>query len=253
MEASTLTTDLLPASTWDPANAPALREQLARDGFLFFRGLLPVELVAQARQLIADDLAADGFISEESAASPSSPLFITSPPDVSPRLLDRLDLQRDPSLASVLEHPSLRQIMSLLLSASSLAAVKTHPYKWLRAVGPGLYTGPHVDATYFPPTTYPKLLTAWIPLSPLTTTLGSLMIAPELSAAPLQLAEGGDGTKAGWISDGKAELEQARWLSADMGLGDVVVIDPSRCLHMSSRNCAEPKQWRISCDTRWWI
>ena len=62
-----------------------------------------------------------------------------------------------------------------------------------------------------------------------------------------------DGTKAGWISDGKAELEQARWLSADMGLGDVVVIDPSRCLHMSSRNCAEPKQWRISCDTRWWI
>ncbi|KAL8290143.1 hypothetical protein RQP46_003082 [Phenoliferia psychrophenolica] len=251
---SIVETHLLPSTTWNEANAPALRAQLERDGFLYLPGLLPAALVAKARQIIAEDLAEDGFISPEAAADLSSPLFITSPPDISPSLLDRLDLQNDPEIASVLEHPFLRNVMSLLLDAPDPTAVQTHPYKWMRAVGPNLFTGPHVDATYFPPSDYPRLLTAWIPLAPTTTTLGSLMIAPDLAATPLALGADSDGTSSGWIKNGKEELERAIWKSSDMALGDVVVIDCGKCLHMSSRNVAEPPHmtsWRLKTDTAW--
>lgn len=211
-----------------------------------------------ARQMIVADLAANGFVSPSTASDPSSPLYITSPPDASPRLLDRNDLQRHPTLLAAVEHPLLHKVMSSLLGAADAVdsnQLQTHPYKWLRAVGPQLFTGPHVDATYFPSHLYPSLLTAWIPLAPTTPALGSLLIAPALKSLPLELGKGSDGTKAGWIKGAKAqrELAEARWLSEEMKMGDVVIIDPGRCVHMSSRNVVQPGQWRISCDTRWWV
>jgi ectoine hydroxylase-related dioxygenase (phytanoyl-CoA dioxygenase family) len=214
---------------------------------------LPVELIANARQVIVSDLASNGFVSSSTAESPSAPLYIRSPPSISPKLLDRNDLQRHPTILAAVESSHLRAIMSSLLGAPSSPKVKTHPYKWLRAVGPGLFTGPHVDSTYFPSKQYPSLLTAWIPMVPTTPSLGSLMIAPDLKSVPIELEKGSDGTKAGWIKDSEQEFATARWLSADMSLGDVVVIDPTRCVHMSSRNVEVPEQWRISCDTRWWV
>ena len=89
-------------------------------------------------------------------------------------------------------------------------------------------------------------------MAPTTPALGALMVAPDLSSVPLEVKKGSDGTRAGWIQASE-ELATARWLSADMGFGDVVVIDPRRCVHMSSRNVVDPGQWRISCDTRWWL
>ncbi|SCV70777.1 BQ2448_3539 [Microbotryum intermedium] len=252
-------------TTLDPIT---LRKQLAQDGFLYLRAFLPCELVTIARNTLALDLASNGFLDANACLDLcDDPLYI-DPGSVkdkrTPELLSRRDLHRHPDVLSVLEHGSFRQLMRSLLippspDSGELAAssttippkLQTHPYKWLRAVGPSLYTGLHVDRTYFPITSFPTLLTAWIPLDNIPTELGSLVIAPDVRLPPMKV--GGDGTKSGWIHEDYLEDQTIRWESADMNRGDVVIIDPARCVHMSSRNVASPPTWRISADTRWWI
>ncbi|SCZ99414.1 BZ3500_MvSof-1268-A1-R1_Chr7-2g09521 [Microbotryum saponariae] len=247
----------------------ALRQQLAQDGFLYLRSFLPCELVTIARRTLALDLASNGFLDTSTCLDLTvDPLYI-NPESIkdkrTPELLNRTDLHRHPDVLSVLEHDSLRRLMrSLLITPSSdtvgfatppsticLPELRTHPYKWLRVVGPSLYTGLHVDRTYFPTSSFPTLLTAWIPLDNIPTELGSLVIAPDIHLPPMKA--GGDGTKSGWILEKYLEDQTIRWESADMNRGDVVIIDPARCVHMSSRNVASPPTWRISADTRWWI
>ncbi|KAJ3088896.1 hypothetical protein HK102_007689 [Quaeritorhiza haematococci] len=54
--------------------------------------------------------------------------------------------------------------------------VCTLPYKWLRAVGTGLFTGPHVDRVYLGRN--PRLLTAWIPIGDVPLEMGAMVVAP---------------------------------------------------------------------------
>jgi hypothetical protein len=49
------------------------------------------------------------------------------------------------------------------------------PYKWLRAVGPGLFTGVHMDRVYFPDID-PLTHTCWMPLGDVPISNGAMMI-----------------------------------------------------------------------------
>lgn len=233
-----------------------LRSRLEEDGYLLLRGLLPREEVVRAREVIAEDLTSGGFVEEGLGKDDvGGALRIKrGTEDPGPKLLARQDLARRPEVLNVLEHPTLRALMVRLLGAYSSsstsddsreASIKTHPYKWLRAVSTTLHTGPHLDSTYFPLSQYPSLLTAWIPLGDLSPSLGTIAVATSpLSLPPVEL--GRDGTRSGWIEG--VEGMETGWVTERVRMGDVVVIGRER-VHCSSINLEG--EWRLSCDTRW--
>ena len=98
--------------------------RLRADGYLLCRDLLPREDVLAARAAI---------LRERSPRCPS--------------LLDRQDIAAMPEVRRVLE---AGRIKSALERACGEAAFAPVAYKWLRAVGPGLFTGVHMDKVYFP-------------------------------------------------------------------------------------------------------
>ncbi|KND03563.1 uncharacterized protein SPPG_01038 [Spizellomyces punctatus DAOM BR117] len=268
-----------------PANASPslLRERFRRDGYLYIPQLIPREQVFLARRTIVQDLAKTGFL-EPGCDVMDAVTKKSENTNASPSLLNRQDLANSDSVKEVLEHSALYRIFEILLcdevqkvlrqdrhdrdSASirhPTEQIQSHPYKWLRAVGRNLYTGPHVDRVYFP--SYPLVTTAWIPLGDITTALGSLVVAPGSHRSPkfsrLRATYGNsrvgkDGTQSGWIADNPEEIhvkfgmvrDDIQWVSADVQMGDVCIIGLDT-LHMSSNNVVQPARWRISCDTRW--
>ena len=264
-----------PSSPGAPAHE--LLARLNGDGYLLFRALIPREDVVGARSVIAGDLRRGGFVAgaregEGGDDDGDGRLRIAPGKDkegAGPNLLARQDLANHPSVFSVLQHPNLRRLMTILLNPtpepspvpSADAAspsppppppALTHPYKWLRAVPTLLHTGPHRDATYFPSSTYPSLLTAWVPLGDLAPELGTLVCATPSAQASADAADsairlGADGTRSGWITN-EARLAGMEWVTESVRMGDVVVLGRER-VHCSSVNMTD--EWRVSCDTRW--
>ncbi|TPX70669.1 hypothetical protein SpCBS45565_g01609 [Spizellomyces sp. 'palustris'] len=268
-----------------PANASPslLRERFRRDGYLYIPQLISREQVCLARKVIVQDLAKTGFL-EPGCDIMEAVIKKSVNTDESPSLLNRQDLANSNSVKEVLEHSALYRIFEILLcdevqkvlqqdrhDEDSAAIrhpteqIQSHLYKWLRAVGRNLYTGPHVDRVYFP--SYPSVMTAWIPLGDITTSLGSLVVAPGSHRSPkfsrLRATYGNsrvgkDGTQSGWIADNPEEIhvkfgmvaDDIQWASADVQMGDVCILGLDT-LHMSSNNVVQPARWRISCDTRW--
>ena len=98
--------------------------RLRADGYLLCRDLLPREDVLAARAAI---------LRERSPRCPS--------------LLDRQDIAALPEVRRVLESCRIKTVLQRVCSEAAFAPVA---FKWLRAVGPGLFTGVHMDKVYFP-------------------------------------------------------------------------------------------------------
>lgn len=125
-----------------------------------------------------------------------------------PSLLSRLDLQALPEVQAVLEHPALFQATASRLATVHSPAcleglletqeVVTTCYKWLRAVPPGAFTGPHMDRSYVGAG---QRLTCWIPLQPVACgqrELGALCWVPGSQARKESFPEsraGADGER----------------------------------------------------------
>ncbi|KAI8589788.1 hypothetical protein BDZ88DRAFT_416620 [Geranomyces variabilis] len=269
-------------STSADASPAQLVSTYTRDGYLLLRSFLQPAEVRAARLAILDDLRKSGHIARsgvdgvEEEGEALCGRIAEGGEGASagaPSLLQRQDLASSPAVSAVLEHPKLAALMRLLhppqISTSptnepttNALPAKPHPFKWLRAVGPSQHTGPHIDRVYFP-----SLHTAWIPLGNIPPRLGSLLVVPGSHASPAfenfrstygSSSVGRDGTTSGWCCDDAGQIgetfgipsEDLNWVTEEMQMGDVVVVDQA-CLHMSATNCAEPPEWRISCDTRW--
>nr|KAJ3423209.1 hypothetical protein HK105_000363 [Polyrhizophydium stewartii] len=225
----------------------------------------------------------------------------------SPGLLGRQAwIRSQPALVSLLEHGRLRLLATLLLApkdgsgpdrssfdgislvdpmggdasgdemscesgdeSGDESVAQTLPFKWLRAVGTGLFTGLHCDRVYVGHI-HPRMLTIWMPLGRVTTAQGSMVACAgsHMDETWRHLREtygrtkvGNDGTQSGWISrdpaaaermllrpDGDAPGRSLPWMSADFEPGDVCVLTMD-VMHMSATNTTSA--WRISCDTRW--
>ena len=99
-------------------------QRLRADGYLLCRDLLPREDVLAARAAI---------LRERSPRCPS--------------LLDRQDIAALPEVRRVLESCRIKTVLQRVCGEAAFAPVA---FKWLRAVGPGLFTGVHMDKVYFP-------------------------------------------------------------------------------------------------------
>lgn len=279
-------------------HSAALASRLRRDGYLFVRGLFPRDVVLNARAAIIGAVSADcrgGRPSHKREHAKVRGGDTTA--DVPMSLLSRQDLAALPAVRRVLEcravaallrrctgapcgtefHP-VRSTRTLFFgqrysATHELPRCPHHqvPYKWLRAVGPGLFTGVHMDRVYFPDID-PLTHTCWIPLGDVPVCNGAMMICEGAHAngdrrfRPLReryLVEGRrsgtregtqNGTDSGWYTSNAAEISRefgsdVRWLTADMRAGDAVIL-PLETLHCTAVNM-EAKCHRISCDVRW--
>lgn len=210
----------------DPA---ALTAQLAADGYLLLRGLLPAERVRAAGNLVAAKLRAGGWTA---AGSPRLR------PAAGPR-----EAVADPAYRAAVMSPAfhelpymapLRRVVRQILGPAAFS----YPVKVLRAVPPDppaeRTRGRYVHCDYAV-SGVQDMLTTWMPLTDVPAALGGLAVRPgghrDRPRRPRPLA----GTERGWAT-------------TDYRAGDVLIF---HCLtpHAAMPNTAD--ELRLSADFRW--
>lgn len=240
----------------EAADGALLAERVRRDGYLLVRGLLARRDVLAARAAIF------GAVGVGDVGSVSD----------MPSLMGRQDVAALPAVRRVLESAAIAVLLRRIASASSDGGgadpLVPIPFKWLRAVPPGLFTGVHFDRVYFPAMN-DNTQTAWTPLGDVPVEHGAMMVCegahrhghPRYDVLRSYLTgEGavsgtraaGNGTDSGWYARDAAQVVRdcpgARWLTADLRAGDVVIL-PLETLHCTAVNTLQ--RHRISCDVRW--
>lgn len=239
-----------------------LRARMAEDGYLFFRGLLDQNEVADARLEVLGRLAAEGGLDE-----------------TAPVLEGKLKANVRVGFRPDLTHAStaLRRLlfdgaMTTFFQRFLGGKVRHFDYIWLRSVSPGLGTPPHGDSVFMNRGTT-NLFTAWTPLGDIDTQLGGLIILEDshkdesIREAYGRLdvdtyCENRNGatvfsvpnieTWFGQISADPVELRErlgGRWLTADFRMGDVLIFSMFT-LHASLDNQTDCLL-RLSSDTRY--
>lgn len=206
----------------------ALQNRLASDGYLFFRSLLPFEVM----QPIADELRRvfheGGWLDASGAAVPG--------------VASQARQETDPTYRAAALSESLNQIPYLDVLHSVVERVLgepsfSYPSKVLRATPPsawltesGRYT--HQDYVYWQ---VEDMVTTWIPLMDIPRSLGGLAVNPGSHLGPpVQLTV--------------LDPESADWATTDYRLGDVILF------HCLTAHAALPNQTdglRLSGDFRW--
>ncbi len=151
----------------------ALRTRLQQDGYLLIRGLLPRSAVAMAREACTTFLSEEGLLRSD---APRDDAAVR--PGGSGVLLAKYQdtLVSLPEIRSVLESP--RPFFDSLFGEPS----DTFPYKWLRAVATGEFTGAHIDSVYMGRGSR-RLTTCWIPFGDISVEQGTLLVCPKGTGA----------------------------------------------------------------------
>lgn len=245
------------------ADAAALRQRMADDGYLFFRDLLDREQVEASRAELLSRLDAEG------ALVPGAPLLEGRLLTQERRITFRHDLTlSSPNLKRLLFDGSMMSFFVGFLGGE----VRHFDYIWLRAVSPGLGTPPHGDSVFMNRGTM-NLYTAWTPLGDIDRQLGGLIVLENSHRiahirdvySKLDVdtyCENRDGatiysvpdieTWFGQLSADPVGLRNelgGRWLTADYRMGDLLVFS-MYTVHASLDN-QSADLLRLSSDTRY--
>ena len=227
----------------------ALKERMARDGFLLLRGLIGREKVLQARQTIMTHMEA------KQALTPNTPILEGVMPKGgrTVQMMGRKGIATDPAVMNVVEADELFRFFERFFGEPAL----TFNYKWLRAVGNEAYTGAHMDTVYMGQGS-PNLHTVWIPFGDIEVKQGTLAMcvaSNRLSEfARIRQTYGRmdvdrDKTE-GWFSKDPLEIVEkfgGRWVTGDFRAGDVIIFG-MHTMHASTTNLTN--RFRLSCDVR---
>jgi hypothetical protein len=238
------------------ADAGALRERLAEDGYLYLRGFFDPDLIRAARRELVESLDSRGMIDR------SRPVM-----ECAAASRDKIPVEgeggRFPTLRDVLHGERMLGLYRRLLEGE----VRHFDFIWLRLMNPGQATGPHCDIVYMGRGTS-HLYTSWVPLGDVPLSHGALMIL-EGSHRLVHLVQdyvrmdvdkdrnwtkprfrhgrlfrGGD-----YSRNPRAVQRQfkRRWLSTDYLAGDLVLFH-AQTMHGSLDNTSDTL--RLSADTR---
>ena len=226
----------------------ALRRQMATDGFLFFRGLLPAdEIVALRRQIlqICDNYGwvAPGTELMDGIADPSAEGMepfcgVGVPPEAYG------DVQRLESFHRLAHNPALVNMLGQLFDETVLV----HALKIGRLMIPAKGNAPtpaHQDHIFIQGTK--TVYTCWMPLGDCPRELGGLSVlrgSHKMGVFPVRAAEGAGGRHVIFDEDTPQE-----WFETDFQIGDVLVFH-SLTVHKSIPNRTK-NQIRLSTDFRY--
>ena len=248
----------------------ALRQRIATDGYLFFRGALDRVHVIEARHECVRRLADAGRLEPG-----------TDPMDAIPYRSGEAsyfwaDLaEGNAPLMQVLYDGPMMDLFATLLAGPVLH----YDFTWMRAVTPGGGTAPHCDVVYMGRGTK-ELYTAWTPLGDIPIAVGGLIVLEgshqrkDITGNYLEqdvdsYCENGPAADAvrsgkmhwenpetheawdGAFSHDPPSLQQqlgGRWLTADYRMGDLLIFSMTT-LHASLDN--QGNTIRLSSDTRY--
>lgn len=232
------------------APAEELRAAMEQDGYLFFRGLVPADVVLGVRREVLALCAQDNWLDpgrdiiDGIAASGHEPLREGMPEymTVYRRIL------KTPSFHDYPLHPALRRVAQKVLELNSLDDVLVHPRRIGRITFPHLLsatTPPHQDHHYIRGAV--ETYSCWTPLGACPVELGGLAVLPKsqnrgfLEHTVKSSGVGGAGVP--------LENETLNWHLSDFGVGDALFFH-SYTIHKAMPNLTA-NQLRVSTDNRY--
>jgi len=243
----------LTETAFTPDQPETMRRRLARDGYVFFRDILPVSEILAARAEVFERLAEVGEIQ----LPVSTGTFTGSS--------SRRELCSDLGhfWQSVSEGPALRlvshgQQVTRILSVVLGEPAHAHDYLFLRPAVPGRSTHLHYDHPFFARGS-DRIHTVWTPLGDIPLVQGPLMMVEgsnqfhDLISQAKAVDYTSSNTPLVQLMENPAELAQqrgSRLLTADFRAGDLILFSMT-LLHGSLDNLSTTAQIRLSCDVRW--
>jgi hypothetical protein len=223
-------------------DAAALRARLTDEGYLFFRGLLPVDVIDDVRLEIARILfdshwlapgtAAGELLASERAVEEGSPGFFGA----------YTAIQSTEAFHQLAVRPELVDLASRLLDEPAFA----HPAHICRIAPPSPGANPtpiHQDYRFIQGCI--DTLTTWLPLSAAPPEIGGLRVlagSPRLGVLPVRASDGPGMMRA------EADENHPEWRTTSYQPGDVLLFG-SLTVHGAMPN--RTKQLRVSADFRY--
>ncbi|CAM0140976.1 hypothetical protein VKS41_009142 [Umbelopsis sp. WA50703] len=252
-----------------------LRDILTKQGYLFLKGLLPVDKVLEQRHNFFKDYEGSGLL--EPGTTTEQGIFSGHDPDA------HADIQINfyhKTTASVYKFAQRDDFKEFCLQPTLVNFLQEffgeEPFLYNRKIlrynlpGEKQSTAVHIDRTFLRDAS-PNLVSAWIPLGPATVEMGSLMylenshkdgvdmenewakfnssLPPNEQINPYNVNMG-EGGAIGKDAFSIAEKYDSRWLVADYEPGDVVLHTPY-LIHSACQNQDPEKRIRLSTDLRY--
>ncbi|MBI4532236.1 MAG: phytanoyl-CoA dioxygenase family protein [Candidatus Latescibacteria bacterium] len=226
---------------------PALRDRMEEDGYLLIRGLHDTDRVRAARQVVLENLNANGQL------DPTAPLEegVAAKGARGRFLGGRKEITRVPEFLALVESPQIMGFFEQFLDGPVL----TYDYKWLRAIGPGDNSGAHYDIVYMGRGTQ-NVYTVWTPLGDVPLEMGPLAVLA--GSHRFERIKETYGTMdvdrdhvTGAFSNDPVELVDrygGQWQTSTFATGDVVIFGMFT-MHGSLNNVTN--RFRLSTDTRY--
>ncbi len=224
------------------SDSAALAARMHRDGYLFLRGLLPVDAIRAVQRRVGEIAREDGWLRRDRPvgdAIADLTGFCVDPDPVYLRTLRRINHLED--YHALKHHPALIGLFERMLGGPILP----HPRVLMRNIFPSrdeFTTKAHQDFPNVQGST--EVFTAWIPLIDCPMPVGPLQVATgshTQGVFDFEIATGAGGIE---ISD---KLE-GRWVSNDFALGDVLIFH-SMVVHKGVPNRSD--KLRMSMDVRY--
>ncbi len=240
----------------EPANhllddAAALREQMAERGHLFFRGLLPADVVLAARHEILLKYAILGEIDDRHPVDDAIAGDGAGVRSANLRAFSE-SVRTGARYLAVTDAPEVLAVHEALLEGE----VRSFDMRWPRFVRPGEGCGFHCDGPYMNRGTS-RIFSSWIPLGRVDRAEGALIVLEDshrserLHSGYLDADADRDGLT--WLDADPTVVQReygGRWLTADFRPGDVLCFG-MHTLHGALDNQSPVGRCRLSSDSRY--
>ena len=221
-----------------------LRERASRDGFLFFRGLLPEDLVLPLRRSVLDYASRIGWLDpgaciDDARAAPGKRIGYYQDPEW---VNLQVHVQNRPEMWALGDAVAIHRALHSLENRSSYLCLSTANTCRVFSPHPDMATQPHQDAFYV--RMIADFWTAWMPLGDCPRKLGPLALLAGSHQGGLREHSG-----QGIVDGGVTLPDDTVWTTTDFRCGDVVLFRP-HTVHRSLPN-RSGDQLRLSADFRY--
>jgi len=231
----------------------ALRQRFAQEGYVFLRGVLPLDVVADAREEVANRLyEMDELIAPPTATIASGRSLRTAPD------FDRggfwESVSTGPRIRNLSHGPAIWSVLRILLGEEPRA----HDFLYLRAAARGRATGIHYDYPFFARASE-KVVTAWVPVGDVPVSDGPLVVVEgsnrfdDLIADMRQIDVSRDQNRKAAYDTPVVAFARSRGsylLTGDFRAGDMLVLNMFTA-HGSLDNSSAENRVRLSFDIRY--
>ena len=233
--------------------APAMRAQLAADGYLLLRAVLDTADILAARQEVFGRLFEVGEI--QSPVEDGIYSGASQRRNRHPNLGEFWQsVSEGPALRKVTHGPDIHHVMATLFGETA----HPHDYLFLRPAVPGRSTHLHYDQPFFARGSK-TIHTVWTPLGdiplsdgPLVAVEGSNTFDDLIKESQAVDYESNDTPLVQLMQDPTSLAQQraTRLLTTDFQAGDIIIFSMT-LLHGSLDNRSAAGRTRLSCDVRW--